>query len=72
MGDQMTAFQWVTIGLLVGVTIEAWSARLNARKAARAAEEAKLEIQLLRQMIDQRLMEIQAGMNYACERHGHD
>lgn len=55
MGNQMTVFQWVTIALLIGVTIEAWGARLNARKAIEAAEAATREVQLLRQMLEQRI-----------------
>lgn len=69
-GDQVTVFDWVTIALLIGVTIEAWGARLNARKATKAAEEAKLEVQLLRQMLDHRLAEVQDCMESARDRHG--
>ncbi|MCS4234446.1 hypothetical protein [Stenotrophomonas sp. BIGb0135] len=51
----MTVFQWLTIVLLLGVTLEAWGARRNARKAIQAAEDAKREIQALRQMLEQQI-----------------
>lgn len=71
-GDHVTVFDWVTIALLIGVTIEAWGARVNANKATKAAEDAKLEVQLLRQMLDHRLTEVQDGIESARDRHGND
>ncbi len=56
----MAIFQWVSIALLAGVTIEAWGARLNARKAIEAADRARLEVQLLREMLENRLDSIES------------
>ncbi|HED4877357.1 TPA: hypothetical protein R4K21_003176 [Stenotrophomonas maltophilia] len=59
----MNIWMWIAGLVLLGAFIEAWGARLNAKRASDAAEALRIEIGLLRQQVECRLDEVVAAVD---------